>query len=138
VVLYVPKTKSLCGTLSLKTRVGIAAAIMSIGYSTFWTQVFVKIDLETDIIFVSSLIDHDKKKTKKKKKQRSKEEKLTRSKDYFAKVEQNHKEQIHDAKMGKTNSGSAALATTKKRADTELIADVQNLKGTPKKLWPLY
>ena len=37
---YVPKTKNFGGTLSLKMRVGITAAVMELGYYEFWSQVF--------------------------------------------------------------------------------------------------
>ena len=36
---YAPKTKNFNGTISLRTRVGIAAAVMALGYEHFWTRV---------------------------------------------------------------------------------------------------
>ena len=75
---------------------------MATGYSKFWTRVFDEPDLQMDAIFASSLFARDKKKQKKqKKKQKIKEGKLVRRKDYLAKSEQSHKEQIHHMKTGK-------------------------------------
>ena len=71
---YAPKTKNFRGILSHKVRVGIAAVVMVIGYSRFWTRVFDKLDLEMDAIFASLLITRDKKKTKRRRKRELRKE----------------------------------------------------------------
>ena len=87
-----------------------------------------------DTIFSSSLLDRDKKKMKKKKKQRSKEGNLVIRKDYRAKFEQSHKEQIHDTKTGKIYNAGVALVTSKKRAGAKLTTAARNPKGAPNEL----
>ena len=96
-----PKTKNFCRTTSLKTRVGIADAIMALGYKEFWKRVFSELNLEMDTIFCSTLRDRDTKKNKKRKRQKSKEGKIKRREKYLANFSQQHKEQMHDAKIGK-------------------------------------
>ena len=62
-----PTTKNFSGTISLKTRIGIASGILAIGHSELWTRVFLKLDLDMDSIFTSSLLVCDKNKNKKRK-----------------------------------------------------------------------
>ena len=63
VLAYAPKTKNFGGTLSLKTQVGIAAAVMLLGYYDFWSRVFHELGLDTNDAFKVSLLAHDKKKS---------------------------------------------------------------------------
>ena len=62
---YAPKTKTFCRTTSLETRVGIAAAVMALGYEEFWTRVFLELGLDMDDSLASSLRARDQKKGKK-------------------------------------------------------------------------
>ena len=77
---YAPKTKNFGGTLSLKTRVGIAAAVMALGYYQFWSRVYEKLGLDMDDVYKASLLARDKKKYQKRKKQKSTGGKLKRRK----------------------------------------------------------
>ena len=52
---FAPKTKTFCCTMSLKTRVGIAAAIQGLGYQVFWNRVFQELGLTMDDAFDTSL-----------------------------------------------------------------------------------
>ena len=94
---YAPKTKNFGGTLSLKTRVGIAAAVMALGYYQFWSRVYKKLGLDMDDVFKASLLARDKKKSQKKKRQKSTGGKLKRRKTEFSKFSDQHKEQMEDA-----------------------------------------
>ena len=131
---YAPKTKNFNGTLSLKTRVGTAAAVMSLGYHTFWTRVLNELGLEMDDVFESSLMGRDCKKEKKRKRQKSKCGKLQRRKTDLEKFAEAHREQMDDARTGKTYGAGVALATAKKQANAKLTAAARNPKGTPKEL----
>ena len=62
-----PKTKNFCGTISLKTRVGISGAVMALGYEEFWSRVFKELKLEMDSVFRSTLHSRDRKKNAKSK-----------------------------------------------------------------------
>ena len=131
---YAPKTKTFCRTMSLLTRVGIAAAIQALGYLKFWTLVFRELGIDMDDAFASSLKARDRKKAAKRVTQKSKKGKLVRRKDDFAKYTQSHVEQMDDAKTGKTYGAGVALATAKKQAKEKLTAAIRNPKGTPKHL----
>ena len=89
---YAPKTKTFCRTTSLETRVGIAAAVMALGYEEFWTQVFVKLGLEMDDVFSSSLLARDQKKGGKSETQKSKKGRIKRRKNHFQKYETSQQE----------------------------------------------
>ena len=62
---YAPKTKNFSGTLSLRTRVGILAGTLALGYFQIWERVFEELGLEIDFMFTSSLRYCDVKKNKK-------------------------------------------------------------------------
>ena len=72
--------------MSLQTRVGIAAAVQSLGYQEFWTRVFRKLGLDMDDAFASSLKAHDRKKAEKSATQKSVKGKLVKRKDDFKKI----------------------------------------------------
>ena len=131
---YAPKNKSFCRTTSLKTRVGIASAVMVLGYEGFWTRVFEELKVDMDDNFRTTLRRRDTKKRKKSAKQRSKEGKIRRREKYLAAFTQSHKEQMHDAKTGKTYGSGIALKEAKKQAKERLTAAVRNPKGTKKEL----
>ena len=131
---YAPKTKTVCRTMSLKTRVGIAAAIQGLGYKEFWGRVFQELGITMDRAFASSLESRDKKKKKKRVTQKSKKGKLVRRKEYLAKFATAHEEQMNDAKTGKTYGSGIALKAAKKSAKERLTAATRNPKGTPKHL----
>ena len=59
---HAPKTKTFCRTMSLKTRVGIAAAVQALGYQEFWTRIFNELGLDMDASFAASLKARDTKK----------------------------------------------------------------------------
>ena len=111
---YASKIKNFARTTSLKTRVGIAAGVMTFSYHQFWTRAFYELDLEMDTEFASSPLSRDKKKESKRKKQKSKEGKVVRRTTYLAKFEQAHKEQMNDAKTGKKYGSGVALSVAKK------------------------
>ena len=129
---YAPKTKNFSGTMSLKTRVGVAAGIQAIGYYGFWKRVFDELDLPLDTAFEHSLKMRDRKKESKRKRQRSTDGKLKQRRKDFAKMDQIHKEQMNDRKTGKTYGAGIALVAAKKRADAKLTSASRNPKGTPK------
>ena len=131
---YAPKTKNFGGTLSLKTRVGIAAAVMALGYYQFWSRVYKKLGLDMDDVFKASLIARNKKKSRKRKRQKSTGGKLKRRKTDFSKFSDQHKEQMEDARTGKTYGAGVALAAAKKTATAKLTAAGRNPEGTPKEL----
>ena len=131
---FAPKNKNFCGTTSLKTRVGIAGAIMALGYEEFWKRVFSELNLEMDTIFCKTLRDRDTKKNKKRKRQKSKEGKTKRREKYLANYSQQHKEQMHDAKTGKTYGAGVALKEATKKAKQKLTAAARNPKNTKKEL----
>ena len=131
---YAPKTKTFCRTSSLQTRVGIAAAVMALGYKEFWTSVFAELGIEMDEEFASSLEARDRKKKNKRAVQKSKKGKIKRRKEEMRKYETLHIEQMEDARTGKTYGSGVALATAKKQAKERLTAAVRNPKGTPKHL----
>ena len=131
---YAPKTKTFSRTMSLRTRVGIAAAVQSLGYQEFWTRVFCKLGLDMDDAFASSLKARDRKKAAKSATQKSVKGKLVRRKDDLKKNTQSHIEQMNDAKTGKTYGAGVALATAKKQAKEKLTAAIRNPEGTPKHL----
>ena len=131
---YVSKIKNFSGTISLKTRVGIAAGVMAVGYHQFWTRVFSELDLEMDTKFTSSLLSRDKKKESKRKKQKSKEGKVVQRTTYLAKFDQAHKEQMNNSKTGKIYCSGVALSAAKKTVNKKLTASNRNPKGTPKEL----
>ena len=55
VAAYAPKIKNFLGTLSLRTRVGIAAGVLALGYHQFWEWIFVVLGIEMDSAFASFL-----------------------------------------------------------------------------------
>ena len=128
---YAPKSKNFAGTISLKTRVGIAAGVQSLGYLKFWTRVFDELGLEMDHEFASSLTARDTKKDKKDIRQKSTEGKGKRRKGYRDKFDQLHKDQMNDAKSGMQYGSGVALEEAKKQAKRILTAE-RNPKGTPK------
>ena len=131
---YAPKTKTFCRTMSLLTRVGIAAAVQGLGYSAFWNRVFQELCITMDHAFASSLTARDRKKNRKREYQRSKKGKLVRRKEYLSKFSQAHEEQMNDAKTGKTYGAGVALKEAKKSAKERLTAGKRNPEGTPKHL----
>ena len=134
VAAFAPKTKNFSGTLSLRTRVAIAAGVMALGYEIFWTQVLDELGIEMDAVFRSSLQSRDRKKDKKRKRQKSKVGKLKRRKTDIEKFADSHKEQMEDARTGKTYGAGVALAQATKQAKDKLTAAARNPKGTPKEL----
>ena len=84
--------------------------------------------------FRSTLRARDTKKLKKSAKQRSKEGKIRRREKYLAAFAQSHKEQMDDAKSGKTYGSGVALKEAKKKANVRLTAAVRNPEGTKKEL----
>ena len=131
---YAPKTKNYCGTISLRTRVGIASGVMALGYRSFWAKVFVELGLDMDSVFESSLNSRDKKKSQKRKRQKSTVGKLKRRKTDMTKFTAQHKEQMEDARTGKTYGAGVALAAATKSATAKLTASMRNPEGTPKEL----
>ena len=107
---------------------------MALGYEGFWSQVFKELNVDMDDNFRSTLRARDTKKRKKSAKQRSKEGKIRRREKYMAAFTQSHKEQMHDAKTGKTYGSGVALKEAKKQAKERLTAAVRNPKGTKKEL----
>ena len=134
VAAFAPKTKNFSGTLSLRTRVAIAAGVMALGYEIFWTQVLDELGIEMDAVFRSSLQSRDRKKDKKRKRQKSKVGKLKRRKTDIEKFADSHKEQMEDARTGKTYGAGVALAQATKQAKDKLTSAARNPKGTPKEL----
>ena len=132
VAAYAPKTKNFSGTLSLKTRVSIAAGVLALGYFGFWDQVFDEIGIEMDNTFASSLKARDAKKAQKRKAQKSTGGKLKRRKGEFEKQAEQHRGQMDDARTGKTYGAGVALAAAKKTAKEKHTAAARNPKGTPK------
>ena len=116
VAAFAPKIKNFSGTLSLKTRVGIAAGVLALGYLDFWTRIFDELGLAMDSVFKSSLQARDKKKSKKRTRQKSNKGKLTRRKGDLAKFAEGHKEQMDDQRTGKTYGAGVALAQATKTA----------------------
>ena len=131
---YAPKNKNFCGTMSLRARVGIAGSIMALGYEEFWERVFMELNLEMDTTFRSTLRDRDNKKNKKRKRQGSKEGKTKRREKYLANFAEQHKEQMEDAKTGKTYGAGVALKEATKRAAKKLTCTVRNPENTKKEL----
>ena len=107
---------------------------MALGYEEFWKRVFNELHLEMDTIFCSTLRDRDTKKNKKRKRQKSKEGKIKRREKYLANFSQQHKEQMHDAKTGKTYGAGVALKEATKNAKQKLTAAVRNPKNTKNEL----
>ena len=129
---YASKTKNYCRTLSLQTRVAIAAGVMCVGYLELWTRIFNEVGLNMDNVFASSLRARDKKKYNKDTGQKSKKGKVRRRKDFMVKFGTMQQEQQADAKTGKTYGSGVALATAKKQATANLAAKTRNPEGTPK------
>ena len=113
---YTPKTKNFGGTISLCTRVGIAAGILALGYEAFWALVFRELNVDMDTNFRSTLQARDKKKAGKRAIQNSIEEKVRRRKTFMAKFNEAHKEQMNDAKTGKTYGAGVAIKVATKKA----------------------
>jgi hypothetical protein len=130
VAAYAPKIKNFSATISLKTRVGIAAGVLALGYFAFWERVFVALGLDMDAVFGSSLKARDAKKGKKRTRQKSNKGKLTRRKTDLAKFAEGHKEQMDDARTGKTYGAGVALAQATKTAKAKHTATERNPKGT--------
>ena len=130
---YTPKTKTLCRTMSLKTRVGIAAAVQGLGYKEFWSRVFQKLGITMDDTFYSLLESRDRNKNSIRICQKSKG-KLVRRKEYLAKFATAHEEQMNNAKTGKNYGSDIDLKAAKKSAKEKLTATMRNPKGTPKHL----
>ena len=83
-----------------------------------------------DSVFGLSLKARDAKKDKKRKRQKSNKGKLTRRKIELAKFTDGHKEQMEDARTGKTYGADVALTQATKIAKAKHIATKQNPKGT--------
>ena len=81
-----------------------------------------------DTKFASSLLLRNKKKEIKRKKQKSKEVKVVRRTTHLAKFEQAHKEQMSDAKIGKTYGLGVALSAAKKTVNEKLTTANRNPK----------
>ena len=130
VAAYAPKVKNFSGTLSLKTRVGIAAGVLALGYFRFWNRVFDALHLDMDSVFATALKARDKKKTQKRVRQKSPTGKLKRRKTELATIGKSHKEQMEDARTGKTYGAGVALAQATKTAKAKHTAATRNPKGT--------
>ena len=87
-----------------------------------------------DDAFAASLKARDTKKKKKGSAQKTKKGKITRRKGFLTKFAESHKEQMDDAKTGKTYGSGVALKTAKKSAKGKLTAATRNPDGTPKHL----
>jgi len=129
---YAPKTKNFSGTISLRTRVGIAAGILALGYEAFWTLVFRELKVEMDTDFRSTLQARDKKKAGKRASQKSIKGKVRRRQTFMSKFHEAHKEQMNDAKTGKTYGAGVAVKAAKKTAKDKHTAAERNPEGTPK------
>ena len=82
---YAPKTKMFCRTMSLRTRIVIAAVVQGLGYLAFWTRVFQELGITMDHAFASSLTARDRKNNRKREYQKSKKDNLVRRKEYLHK-----------------------------------------------------
>ena len=120
--------------MSLRTRVGIAAAVQALGYQECWKRIFDELFLTKDDVFTASLKARDRKKKQKGTKQKSKKGKIARRKVFLTKFAESHKEQMDDAKTGKTYGSGVALKAAKKNATDKLPAAMRNPEGTPKHL----
>ena len=130
VAAFAPKIKNFSGTLSLKTRVGIAAGVLALGYLDFWTRTFDELGLKMDTVFQSALTARDKKKSQKRTRQKSNKGKLAQRKGDLAKFAEGHKEQMDDQRTGKTYGAGVALAQATKAAKTKYTAAKRNPTGT--------
>ena len=129
---YAPKTKNFSGTISLRTRVGIAAGILALGYEAFWTLVFRELKVEMDTDFRSTLQARDKKKAGKRASQKSIKGKVRRRQTFMSKFHEAHKEQMNDAITRKTYGAGVAVKAAKKTAKDKHTAAERNPEGTPK------
>ena len=65
VELYAPKTKNICKTMYLATRVGIVAGVMIMNYAKLWKMIYEELGLKIDLALLKSLRSCDRKKTTK-------------------------------------------------------------------------
>ena len=129
VAAYASKIKTFSGTLSLKTRVGIATGVLTLGYYSFWNRVFDELGLEMDSVFTLSLKARDTKKVQKRKRQKS-TGKLKMRKIEFGKYAEHHQEQMDDTQTGNTYGAGVDLATVKRKGKEQHTATERNPKGT--------
>ena len=101
VAAYAPKKQNSSGMMSIKTKVGVAAGVLSLDHLGFWTRIFQYLDLQMDDKFAATLVTRNKKKEKKNRRHKSKNGKIKRRKGYNKKLDQAHVEQMHDAKRAK-------------------------------------
>ena len=83
-----------------------------------------------DSVFATALKARDKKKTQKRVRQKSTTGKLKRRKTELATFSKVHKEQMEDARTGKTYGAGVALAQVTKIAKAKYTAVKRNPKGT--------
>ena len=93
---YAPKTETFSKTKSLEIRVGIAAAIMILGYERMWSRMFGSVGLTVDYAFLHSLKYHDRKKNSKAAVQRTMCGKKRRRDEDYSKNTQKHPAQMND------------------------------------------
>ena len=90
VAVYTPKTRNFSGTMSLQTRVGVTAGVLSLDYLGFWTCAFHDLGLEMDDEFIATLVARDTKKEKERKIQETIKGKTKWRKVYNTKNGQTH------------------------------------------------
>ena len=59
---YAPKNKTYCKSISLETRVKVAAGIYTVGYHFFWSEVVKELQMDISPHFESYLLQRDEKK----------------------------------------------------------------------------
>ena len=77
---YAPKNKTYCKSISLETRVKVAAGIYTVGYHFFWIEVMKELQMEISPHFESYLLQRDEKKVSKFNREHTKRQKTLRKK----------------------------------------------------------
>ena len=126
-----PKHKHYSMTISLKTRVGIAAACQVQGFAKFWSNVCTTLGFDIDANLLSKLTMRDEKKRRKKVSSSTLEGKRKRSRSKHGKINLEHKHQMAAKGENMVYETGIACRTAKKNIPS---TKDRNAEGTPQHL----